>query len=806
MFPTNNPENTMKKLTLLFVSILILGLMAGCSSPEDKAAEYIANAQDLLADENLVKAEIEYKNALQINQNLPDAWYGLAKISERRLEWPQVFAALNKVRELAPGHLDGRIMLGELLLSSNQLEEALEDAKEILEMAPDDARSHALMAAVQLRLENFKGALLEIDKALEIDPNLVNAFLIRARLYIDEKRYDEALAELGRAREIDAKNLALYLLKIQVHTETDNKQALENTYHELIEQFPSNTTYKRALVRHHLKYENIDAAERLLQSIAESAEGDVDAKLSFVAFERQYRSLGEAIAQLQTYINADQGEYRYRFFLGELYENSNQADKAQQIYDVIVADDGVNTNGLEARNKIALIEYDRGNRDRTIALVDEVLAQDKSNETATLLRASLQLGDGEVDDAIVNARTVLRDNPDSMQALGLLGQAYEAAGSDELALEAYTQAFQLHPEAPVIVNQLAAKLLRLRKYSQADDVLQQSLQRGNNNIETIKLLAQAKLALGDWDRAEQLAKLLQQTEGQEALSQQMLGVVYLGRDQQQESIEAFKLAHEMAPDAAQPVVSLVRTYVRNGQIDEARRFLQSILSVDDTNFTAHLLLGQLSLSADEYDEATRHFNAAIASDPKQSIGYRNLASALVSNNEPEKAEAVLKKGAAALPDVSSINISLAVLYQNQGEFEKAIAIYQAALEEDDSLIIARNNLASILTDTRSDQASMDLARMTAAKLRDSPIPQFQDTYAWAAVKSGINLEEAIIILEEIVKTNSSVGAYSYHLGEAYRRRGDVDQARESLNRAIALESSDSAIATEAKKALKLLEQ
>jgi tetratricopeptide (TPR) repeat protein len=101
---------------------------------------------------------------------------------------------------------------------------------------------------------------------------------------------------------------------------------------------------------------------------------------------------------------------------------------------------------------------------------------------------------------------------------------------------------------------------------------------------------------------------------------------------------------------------------------------------------------------------------------------------------------------------------------------------------------------------------MDLARTTAAELRDSQIPQFQDTYAWAAVKSGINLEEAIVILEEIVKTNSSVGAYSYHLGEAYRRRGDLDQARESLNRAIALESSDSAIAIEAEKTLKLLEQ
>ena len=129
----------------IVLALLTVALMA-CTSPEEKAADYIANADKLFAEGNLSKAQVEYKTALQINQNLPGAWYGLAKIHERKREWKEVYSTLNRVREMSPGHVDARIMLGHLLLASNQLNELLIEAREIREMAPDDARSHSLMA------------------------------------------------------------------------------------------------------------------------------------------------------------------------------------------------------------------------------------------------------------------------------------------------------------------------------------------------------------------------------------------------------------------------------------------------------------------------------------------------------------------------------------------------------------------------------------------------------------------------------------------------------------------------------------
>jgi tetratricopeptide (TPR) repeat protein len=795
----------MKQVPLLAGMFVVLIALGGCSSPEEKAAGYIENAGELFQEGKLKKAEIEYKNALQINQNLPDAWYGLAKIHERKRDWKGVYAVLSKVRELAPNHLDGRIMLGQLMLASNQLDQALSDATEILEIAPNDARSHSLMAAVQYRLENFDGAQQEIDKALAIDAANVEALLVRARILIAEKRYDDALTELDDAIEANRENVSLYLMKIQAFTELDNRGAVTKVYLALIDQFPDNVNFKQALARFYINNKEIDSAERILKELTESSSENIDYKLRFVAFKRQFRSSGEAIALLESYIAADADEFRYRILLGELYEKDKQSSEALRVYEGIVADDGVQPNGLEARNKIALIRLREGNRDSALNLINEVLAQDKNNEDALLMQAGIQLADKEYDDAIVSVRTVLRDHPDSIRAMAILAKAHEASGSHELAIETYSRAFQLSPGSPVIANPLAAKLLSQRKATQANEILQKSLANGNRSVDTFKLFAQVKLALGEWDKAEQLARQLQNFKGEEAHSQQLLGVVYQGKDKLNESIEAFKRAHELAPDATQPVVALVRAFVRSGKADEARQFLAAILKVDADNYTAHLLMGELDMADGTPVNAIEHFNAAIKSNPEQEIGYRRLAWAYTSLDDTDKAEEVLKQAIAAMPERPILSIGLASNYERRGEFDKAIEVYRSLLESNNELLVARNNLASLLTDQRKDQESFEQARAISAELKDSPIPQFRDTYAWASVVAGTNLEEAVLILEGVVRENDQVDIYTYHLGEAYRRKGDSENAIAYLNKAVELAAENSDIAGKAKQSLQQIQ-
>ena len=101
----------MKRLAYVLFFTVSLGMLVSCSSPEEKAAEYIESAKLLFEQDKLEKAALEYRNALQINQNLTDAWYGLALIHEKNQEWDKLYTVLNKIRELNPKHLDTLVIL-----------------------------------------------------------------------------------------------------------------------------------------------------------------------------------------------------------------------------------------------------------------------------------------------------------------------------------------------------------------------------------------------------------------------------------------------------------------------------------------------------------------------------------------------------------------------------------------------------------------------------------------------------------------------------------------------------------------------
>ena len=779
-----NMKEIMKRLTYVLFLTLSLGVLTACSTPEEKAADYIENAQELFEAGELQKAEIEYKNALQINQNLVDAWFGIAQIHESRKEWRKIYAVLNKIRELNPHHVQGRVKLAQILLASNRLDEALLDAKEILEYAPADATVHALMAAVLYRLENYDGAIIEIDKALKIDPTNNEAQLVLARIHISQKNFAQAHEVIDAAIKSNPEIVSAYLMKIQTYLEANNMGGIESAYLLLINKFPNELSYQHALARFYSDSKDIDKAEKVYRNLIAQNPKNTEEKIRFVTFTKQHRSVDQSIKLLKDYIQQDGDESSYKFALGAIYEQSERGSEASAIYQAIVDAKKLTPDALEARNKIALVELKSGNRDKAIPLINEVLENDKNNENALLIQSGLKLTDKQYDAAIVDLRTVLRDNPDSIKALSLLAKAHEEKGSNELALENYIKAYRSNSGVPMVANQLASYYLRNRKTSQANEVLEESLARGNRSLTVLKLLVQTKLSLQEWDAAEQFAKMLQKIEGQESLSQQMLGFVYQGKQLQDESIEAFKKAYELSPSSSQPIVALVRNYVQSGNLKEARDFLNSVLSVDAKNVSAYALLGQLSLYEKKPEQAETNFRKSIEVKPEQINGYRSLARMYLSDQQSDKAEKIIMDGLEAMPENSTLSMNLASIYEAKKEFNKAIDIYEKILDKNPDLIIARNNLASLLIDYRTDKLSLDKARSMVSDFKDSQIPHLRDTYAWVQVNSDIQLEQAVNILQGVVKEAAEIPIFRYHLGKAYEKKGDRKNAREQLELAI----------------------
>ena len=77
-------------------------------------------------------------------------------------------------------------------------------------------------------------------------------------------------------------------------------------------------------------------------------------------------------------------------------------------------------------------------------------------------------------------------------------------------------------------------------------------------------------------------------------------------------------------------------------------------------------------------------------------------------------------------------------------------------------------------------------------MKNTNVPQFQDTFGWAQYKRG-DYKAAISSLENAAAKIPSLAAVHYHLGMSYKATGATDKAEEQFKMALGLEPDGTAL-------------
>src|SRR6185503_995698 len=138
----------------LFLSLLAaVFVLAACTTPEKAKAQHVARGQALLKEKKFQEAALEFRSALQIDDKLADAHWGLANAFEGLQRYQGAFEEMRRTVELDPNNLDVRVHLGNYYLvggkqSAAAVTEAERLAKQVLEKDPNNIEGHILMGSV----------------------------------------------------------------------------------------------------------------------------------------------------------------------------------------------------------------------------------------------------------------------------------------------------------------------------------------------------------------------------------------------------------------------------------------------------------------------------------------------------------------------------------------------------------------------------------------------------------------------------------------------------------------------------------
>lgn len=792
---------TMKKSALLPLLIAASALsLAACASPEQRLEKYNKSGERFLSDGKLGLANVQFLNALKIDEQNVEALLGLKAIAEKKGDYNQMFGLLQRLNRIDPKNDRVRLDLAKLYLLGNKTPEALDLAEALIAENATNAEAFAVKAAVLFRLGNSADAVDFAKQSLSLDPTIADAVAVLASERVREKDYEGALAILDGAIAKDGSASVLQLLRVQVLSELGRTDDVRAAYLKLVEENPDDANYRRLLVTALIEKGQLDEARVQLVEIARLLPKQNEAKLDIVRMDYRIGGRAKADETFKKLIADNPEELDLKFAFGAFLREQKDPAAAEQIYAGIVSRKGAELDEiLRAQNEIAAIRIVEGKRTEAEAIITAILEKDARDTGALTKRAGFKIDAGDIDGAVADLRLVVNDSPDSWPARLLLAAAFEQKGDLNLAESEYALAVENSKRAGRPSHLFARYLVRQNKKDRAAKVLTDSLAVEPSDQENLKLLAALRLDQQDWRGAEEAAKALAEVNKDDAIVGSILGAAYSGLKDYTGAIDALTKEHEQRPLAARPLANLVQAYIDANRIDDAEAFLKETIAKNTSSYDARVLLAQIERQTGKSAAAIDTLKAAAASDPLRAEAYEAMYSVYALDGRRAEAGAVIEQALSALPDNDGLQILKADQLIAERQYDRAIAIYEIIIARRPTDMIVANNLASLLSE-RDDEPSLKRASAVAAALKDAQNPYFLDTYGWVQFRAG-DKAAGLAALAKAAAAAPDVVDIRYHYGVALLESGDAARGRAELEAVIAMPTAASERVADARRRL-----
>lgn len=778
---------------LLIAAVIFL---AGCTNPEKTKAEHVAKGEAYLKDSKFQEASLEFRNAIQIDEKLAAAHWGLARAFEGLERFPDMLDELRKTTQYDKDNLDARIKLGNYYLAGSRgradvIAESERLAQEILQKDPKNIEGHILMGSVLFARDEKDQAVAELNHAIELDTTRVESYLSLARFYIVTKERDKAEALYQKAISVNA-NSPL------VHTEYGKFLAQSNRPAE---------------------------AEAELRKAVEVGPNDRNAVFALASYYLVTRKLDQAEAAYKAVAALEPDKPESQAVLADFYSTINRTDDAVRIYQEILSK---SPDYLQGRYRLGEILLMKGDTQGAIAQIDEALKKDKHDRQALLLRARMKAQRGQSDDlksAVEDLKDVLRQEPNSRTGLYFMAQINFSLGFMD---QARAFASDLEKNYP---DYLPAKLMQLQvallggEYKSAmslgTDLLARLDKTAPDRENSPQMLAEirektylargsAQLQLKNAAAARKDFESAKEIAPNDPIVYNSLALVGLLEKNTQNAIAEFENALKVDATNFDALNGLVTLYANAQEIDKAHAILDQSLAAYPNVASLHYLKAQAYGYQRNTSSVEAELNKALELDPNYLPAYSALAAVYINSKQEARAIAEYQKIIARRPENAMPYTLIGILEDQRKNYDVAAENYRHALEKDPNAAIAANNLAWLYAAT--GKGNLDEAlRMAQGVVQKNPnIAGFIDTLGWVYYKKNLHtaaveqLRKAISINEAEARSANIVpsASYHYHLGMALKGTGDKEGSRRELETAIRLsEKSPFPDLDEAKKAL-----
>jgi len=626
--------------------------------------------------------------------------------------YDQISKVLEQLNAKEPKSFDALRLKGYLAFIDRKLPEGIADLREANQMRPFDP--HVVYPLMQALIADH-----QLEEAEKLGEEMIRTkkeygpvYDLLYAAYMSEKRQEQAegvfkmkaannpkrpeyaiqlaahYAQLQQPAPADAiiKSLVarsaefpqIYMLAGDFYARAGNWDEASRLLKEGIVKYPNDKIlYEKKLTNVLIAEDKIEDAIAMVRAVLRDQPNDKESLSVQALLEldtNKPEQVDKAVAGLQAITEQAPQDVFNRFNLGRAYLGRRDFDNARREFLQVLQQ----SPGLwPAHLLLAEIASQTGKPGEMLVQADAVLAAQRSNARARLLRAVALLVTGKSVEANTELNRLIADRPNYRDA-------QIQAGFFDVAEKKYSQAEEVFRKFyPSLETRLRAVqgLVQIRtaqgKYDEALHLLEAELKTATEPVPYRMMLARAAIQAGKNDLAiAQLQKIAKESPAHAYEALMLLGETYSRQDSIDWAITAYERARAAAPNQVQPNLLLASLQDRAGHKAEAIEDYRSALTLDPEN-PARLndlafyladnggnldealslaqravkkinddpdfsdTLGWIYLKKNMADDALRIFNALVNKYPKVAVFRYHLAAALAARGDRAAARAAL---------------------------------------------------------------------------------------------------------------------------------------------------------------------
>ena len=765
-------SNIKKLILLAAVSSLV-----ACGGADERKTVYLDKAMKSIEVGDYDKARIELKNVLQIDPKDARAYFALGEVFEAKLKLRKAFGNYNKAVELDPKNPEYIAKIGRFyLVLANDIAKAEEQLRKIEAIDDNSRHGRLLKAGILLKKGDIDNAQVIVEQLYAENSGDEEAASLLAAIYTKKEMTSRAVDVLEKSMAVNKDSTTLKARLASAYILDDKRDRAESVLKEMLQKDPDVFNHYLNLARFYQQENRIDDAEDVLERGVNNDEEDLKRKQALIGFIKDQKGTDQAIAAIDRYIKKGHNVSKLLLMKAALLIENKDADSAISVYKRVIEDYSEEEDGISARVALASIYAGRGDRQQANAILKKAVDIAPNDARVNMATAKLSILDKDYEQAVISLRTVVKENPDNLEAYILLSESHKAAGDVQQADDVMRRAYESARGNLAKMKKLVRYYISNSNADMAHKIVDDALQVAPDDYDMMSVKAAILNGERKFEEASALARKMVMLYPSKPDGYRLAAPSLVTNKLYDEAEVLLEKGYKKT-NSISVARMLVRLKLARGDVGGAITILEPLVnSSPDENLI--LQLAQAYVGAKQTDKAADLLRKTAEEHPEWERVVMSLAG-MEGKNSVDKALGILLRGIQNKPDSVQLRVAAAGLYEKSKQYASAMRLYEDILSIQNDNLIATNNLAALLADHGKGDADLRRALELADRLKAVNKPVLNDTVGWVYYRNG-KYRDAVDVLKKVVEAKPENPIYNYHLGMAYQQLGDSVNAKKHL--------------------------